>query len=157
MNPVGSRLDTNDEVGKEYGVSKGSVVRLIRINKLIDELKALVDSGDIAIRSGVELSFLSAETQAIVAECAEDGKIDMKKAKALRDAADSEGNIQYETVCGIIYGTAEVKPKPKSVKISHDTYTKYFSEGVKAKEISDTIEKALAFYFANIEEENGDD
>ena len=40
-------------------MSKGSVVRLIRINKLIDELKALVDSGDIAIRAGVELSFLS--------------------------------------------------------------------------------------------------
>lgn len=41
LNPVGSKLDTSESVGKEYGVSKGSVVRLIRINKLIDELKAL--------------------------------------------------------------------------------------------------------------------
>ena len=40
LNPVGSKLDTSESVGKEYGVSKGSVVRLIRINKLIDELKA---------------------------------------------------------------------------------------------------------------------
>ena len=38
------------------------------------------------------------------------------------------------------------------VKISNDTYTKYFSEGVKAKEITETIEKALAFYFENMEE-----
>ena len=48
------------------------------------------------------------------------------------------------------YGVS--KPKPKSVKISNDTYTKYFSEGVKAKEITETIEKALAFYFENMEE-----
>ena len=49
-------------------------------------------------------------------------------------------------------GDGEAKPKPKSVKISNDTYTKYFSEGVKGKEITETIEKALAFYFENMEE-----
>ena len=131
-------------------MSKGSVVRLIRINKLIDELKALVDSGDIAIRAGVELS---EDTQAVVAECAEDSKIDMKKAKMLRASADDEGNIDRYTVESIISGEdGEAKPKPKSVKISNDTYIKYFSEGVKAKEITETIEKALAFYFENMEE-----
>ena len=62
LNPVGSKLDTSESVGKEYGVSKGSVVRLIRINKLIDELKALVDSGELSIRAGVELSFLDRKT-----------------------------------------------------------------------------------------------
>lgn len=154
LNPVGSKLDTSESVGKEYGVSKGSVVRLIRINKLIDELKALVDSGDIAIRAGVELSFLSEDTQAVVAECAEDCKIDMKKAKMLRASADDEGNIDRYTVESIINGEdGEAKPKPKSVKISNDTYTKYFSDGVKAKEITETIEKALAFYFENMEEQ----
>lgn len=151
---VGSKLDTSQEVGKEYGVSKGSVVRLIRIDKLIDELKALVDSGNLAIRAGVELSFLSEDTQSIVAKCAEDSKIDIKTAKKLREAADSEGNIAADTVHSIIYGedTAS-KPKPKSVKINNDTYTKYFSEGAKAKEITETIEKALAFYFANMSED----
>ena len=154
LNPVGSKLDTSESVGKEYGVSKGSVVRLIRINKLIDELKAPVDSGDIAIRAGVELSFLSEDTQAVVAECAEDCKIDMKKAKMLRASADDEGNIDRYTVESIINGEdGEAKPKPKSVKISNDTYTKYFSDGVKAKEITETIEKALAFYFENMEEQ----
>ena len=61
-------------------------------------------------------------------------------------------NISY-TVESIISGEdGEAKPKPKSVKISNDTYTKYFSDGVKAKEITETIEKALAFYFENMEE-----
>ena len=154
LNPMGSKLDTSESIGKEYGVSKGSVVRLIRINKLIDSLKALIDSGDIAIRAGVELSFLSEDTQAVIAECAEDSKIDMKTAKKLREAADSEGNIAPDTVHAILYGEdTEPKAKPKSVKISHDTYTKYFSNGEKPKEITETIEKALAFYFANAESE----
>ena len=153
LNPVGSKLDTSESVGKEYGVSKGSVVRLIRINKLIDELKALVDSGELSIRAGVELSFLSEETQTVVAECAEDCKIDMKTAKKLREAADSEGNIAPDTVHAILYGEdTEPKAKPKSVKISHDTYIKYFRNGEKPKEITETIEKALAFYFENMEE-----
>lgn len=153
LNPVGSKLDTSESIGNKYGVSKGSVVRLIRINKLTDELKALVDSGDIAIRTGVELSFLSEDTQAVVAECAEDCKIDMKNAKKLRASADSEGNIDRDTVQAILYGEdTEPKVKPKSVKISHDIYTKYFSKGEKPKEITDTIEKALELYFKNMED-----
>lgn len=156
LNPLGSRLDTNDEVGKEYGVSKGSVVRLIRINKLIDDLKALVDSGELAIRSGVELSFLSDEAQSIVAEQVEDFKIDMKKAKALREAADSEGNVDTAVIVRIITGTAEVKEKPKSVKISQEVFYKYFEPGTKKAEITETVEKALAFYFANVGEEDSE-
>ena len=153
LNPMGSRLDTNEEVGKEYGVSKGSVVRLIRINKLTDALKALVDSGDIAIRAGVELSFLSEKAQAVVAEQAEDFKVDMKKSKALHDAADKEGNIDTAAIVRIITGTAEVKPKPKSVKISEETFYKYFEPGTKKAQVTETVEKALAFYFANVESE----
>lgn len=145
LNPVGSKLDTSESIGNEYGVSKGSVVRLIRINKLTDELKALVDSG--------ELSFLSEDTQDVVAECAEDCKIDMKSAKMLRASADSEGNINRNTVHAILYGEdTEPKVKPKSVKISYDIYTKYFSNGEKPKEITETIEKALELYFKNMED-----
>lgn len=150
LNPVGSKLDTSESIGNEYGVSKGSVVRLIRINKLIDELKALVDSGDIAIRTGVELSFLSEDTQAVVAECAVEDKIDYKIAKMLRASAESDGYIDRYTVHSIIYGDdSEQTPKPKSVKISNYAYTKYFAEGTKPKEITETIEKALEFYFKN--------
>ncbi|MCM1530628.1 MAG: ParB N-terminal domain-containing protein [Alistipes sp.] len=152
LTPVGSKWDSGKTVGAEYGVSKGSVIRLIRINKLTDKLKSLVDSGDISIRAGVELSFLSAETQEVVAEQAENFKIDMKKAKALREAADGDGNVDTAVIVRIITG-AENKTKSKSVKISSDAYARYFREGIKAKEITETIEKALAFYFKNMEEQ----
>lgn len=151
LTPLGSKLDSGKAIGAEYGLSKGSVIRLIRIDKLIYELKALVDSGDVSIRAGVELSFLSAEAQAEIAEQAANFKIDMKKAKLLREAANGEGNIDRDTIIRIITGAVEVRQKPKSVKISSDTYTRYFSKGVKAKKVTETIEKALAFYFANME------
>ena len=150
--PVGSKLDTSENVGKEYGVSKGSVIRLIRINKLIDRLKTLVDSGELSIHAGVELSFLSEDTQAVVAEFSEDSKIDMKTAKKLHENADSDGKIDRDTVRKIIFGEDTMpKFKPKNVKISSATYTRYFSENVKPKEVMETIEKALEFYFANVE------
>ena len=77
----------------------------------------------------------------------------MKNAKKLRASADSEGNITPETVHAILYGEdTEPKVKSKSVKISHDIYTKYFSNGEKPKEITDTIEKALELYFKNMED-----
>ena len=147
-------MDSGKAVGTEYGLSKGSVIRLMRIDKLSDELKSLVDSGDISIRAGVELSFLSEKAQAVAAEQAENLKIDMKKAKALHDAADNEGNIDTALIVRIITGTADVKAKPKSVKISNDVYSRYFTADMKKKEITETIEKALQFYFANIDTED---
>ncbi len=115
LTPMESKLDSGKAVGAEYGLSKGSVIRLIRIDKLIDELKALVDSGDVSIRAGVELSFLSAEAQAEIAEQAANFKIDMKKAKLLREAADGvavciQKNISAETLRSLC------RKKPASVK-----------------------------------------
>ena len=143
-------LENGENIGREYGVSKGSVIRLIRINKL----KMLVDSRELSIRAGVELSFLSEDTQAVVAEFSEDSKINMKTAKKLHENADSDGKIDRDTVRKIIFGEDTTpKFKPKNVKISNAAYTRYFSENVKPKEVTETIEKTLEFYFANVENE----
>ena len=152
LNPVESKLDSSREVGTEYGMSKASVIRLIRIDKLIKELKILIDSGEIAVRTGVELSFLSEEVQKEVAEQAENYRIDIKTAKKLRESANENGNIESEALLRIIAGVSEDKPKPKSVKISNDVFSRYFGENTKKQEVADTIEKALAYYFANKED-----
>lgn len=146
--PVGEKLDTDDAISEQYGLSSRNVSRLVRINKLINELKVFIDNGSLAIRSGVELSFLSEDTQRIVAEQAEDFKIDMKIAKQLRSSADENGDIDTASIVRIITGTAEIKPKPVSVKISNDIYSKYFTSDMKKKEITETIEKALEMYFS---------
>lgn len=70
--------------------------------------------------------------------------------KMLRASAESDGYIDRDTVHDLIY-SENSKPvlKPRSVKISNDTYVKYFRNGTKPKEIAETIEKALEFYFKN--------
>ena len=148
--PVGEKLDTDDALSEQYGLSSRNVSRLLRINKLIYELKILVDNGSLAIRSGVELSFLSEESQLIVAEQADDFKIDMKIAKQLREATDENGDVDTADIIRIITGTSDVKPKPISVKISNDIFSKYFSPDMKKKEINETVEKALKMYFSNV-------
>ena len=140
---------SREKVGEEYGLSRNSVARLVRVSKLIGSLKELVDNGTIAIRTAVNLSYLSEQVQSDVADLATDNKIDMKKSEQLKAQADENGDIPHDTLVGIITGITEDKPKPKSVKISSDTFTKYFEADTKSAEITETIEKALEFYFAN--------
>ena len=147
--PMGEKLDTDDALSEQYGLSSRNVSRLLRINKLIDELKNLIDNGTLAVRSGVELSFLSKETQLEISELAEDYKIDMKKAKLLRESADNDGNVWNTDIIRILDGKKNNADKGKSVKISNDIYSRHFEPTAKPKEIAETIEKALEMYFSS--------
>lgn len=152
--PVGTKLENGDckqNIADNYGMGRTSVARLIRIDKLIEELKTLIDSGVLAVRSGVELSFLSAETQSEIAELAEDYKVDMKKAKLLRESADENGNVSNADIIRILDGKKSVD-KGKSVKISNDVFSRYFEPTAKPKEIAETVEKALELYFKSKQE-----
>lgn len=152
--PVGTKLENGDckqNIADNYGMGRTSVARLIRIYKLIDELKTLIDSGILAVRSGVELSFLSAEIQSEIAELAEDYNVDMKKAKLLRESADENGIISNADIIRILDGKKSAD-KGKSVKIRSDVFSRYFEPTVKPKEIAETVEKALELYFKSKQE-----
>lgn len=146
--PLVQKLITRDAISEEYSMSGRNIARLIRIDKLIDELKVLIDNGVLAVRSGVELSFLSKETQLEISELAEDYKIDMKKAKLLRESADNDGNVSNADIIRILDGKKNNADKGKSVKISNNIYSRYFEPTAKPKEIAETIEKALEMYFS---------
>lgn len=147
--PMGEKLNTSNSLSEEYSMSSRNISRLLRINKLINELKDLIDNGSLAIRSGVELSYLSENTQLDIAELTEEYSIDMKKAKLIRETADKKGNISNSDLIRILDGKKNTADKGKSVKISNDTFSKYFETGTKNKVITETIEKALEYYFAN--------
>ena len=148
---IDTKIDSNKQIADDYGMSRRSVARLLRIDKLIKPLKKQLDEAIIGTYAAVELSYLSEATQEIVAECTESDGINIKTAKKLREAAESDGYIDRNTVHSIIYPDKEdSKSNEKSVKISTSTYTKYFKRGTKPKEITETIEKALEFYFKNM-------
>lgn len=47
--------NSREQIAKEYGLSRNTVARLLRIDKLCDGLKKWVDDGLVSIRAGVEL------------------------------------------------------------------------------------------------------
>lgn len=148
--PVGKKFETSmGQVGKEYNLSKNSVARYLRISKLPVEFKELVDQGKIAIRAGVDLSYLREESldivHAIVTE--ENFKIDMKRARDLR-GADKKAPLTFDSAQGIIRG--EKKEKPKPPKYWGKVFIKHFKSDQEELEVMCIIDKALAMYYKSL-------
>ena len=144
---------TRDATAEEYGISSSKVARLLRVNKLIDEFKALVDKGNIKLRSAVDISFMTEEQQKLtysVMVKLNVNVIDMKTAKQLREIASSYAVVSEELITEVLTGEygRDDEPKDKGMKITLPTaaYKRYLSSYSK-KEANEIIEKALALYF----------
>ena len=153
-------IRTRDMAAEEYGISHATVARLLRINELSNELKTMVDDGNIKIRPAVELSYIPKEMQAVLVKLMSEQEvsvIDMKMAKQLREISASYASPSEETISEVLNGTygAEEKPvkeKGEKVTIPKATYSRYLGSYSK-KEANLIIEKALAYYFEKNEEE----
>lgn len=156
--PMDKKLRTHETIGNEYNLSQASVARYLRIDKLSDAIKDLVDEGKIAMRAGVDLSYLSQENQEMVEAIISENtfKVDMKKAALLRKH-EKEGNLNWNTAQKIISGdmlksTGKVKP----FKLQPTIISKYFNPNEDKKAIEKTIEKALEFYFSQMKNQSHD-
>ena len=138
-------------VGEEYGLSKDSVARLIRINKLIPQLKPWVDSKQLAVRAAVELSYIPENGQELIFNICKDMsndkkmfmKIDTKRAALLRKAFQDNPEISRNEVIRLFSD----KPKKRAIKINPEIYSRYFKEETDETEIIEVIEKALEYFF----------
>jgi ParB family chromosome partitioning protein len=156
--PLDHKLKTRDKLGEEYGLSPRSITRYIRLNYLNNALKDLVDEGKIAMRAGVDLSYLSEDNQEMVeAIISEDTfKVDMKKAALIR-RYERENKLNWNSAKQIISGevlksTGKVKP----FKLQPTIISKYFNPNDDKKAIEKTIEKALEFYFSQMKNQSHD-
>lgn len=149
--PEGNKLNTTSEkLGSEYGMSKNSIARLLRIDKLIDGLKPLVDDGTIPIRAAVNVSYLDEDIQYMLIKLARIHKLDIKKSEQLREYSKFQ-ELNQITVVKILTGKINEKPKAntKTIKIDKGLFEKYFDKDTKSEEVSATIERALNEYFKN--------
>lgn len=155
---VEHKLKSRDKISDEYGLSRAKVARYIRIANLVDDLISKVDTGEIAFLAAYDLSFVEdSDKQQRIADFMEydSYKLDMKKAELLREYYDKSA-LSDKTIVQILSGEKTRKPKsdkPKPVKIKPAVITKYFIAGESPKEIEDTIDKALALYFENQQNE----
>ena len=144
-------------VGENYGLSKDSVARLVRINTLDEQLKSFIDEGDISVRAGVNLSYLQPSQQQILIQIMLDcvnTKISMKQSELLRQLSSqnnlTENNIREIVLLGKLSNNSDTAPrKPIKVKISADIGAKYFPPNLDEDKVREIIELALEQYFAD--------
>ena len=146
---VANKKKTITKVGLEYGLSKDTIARYLRVRYLIPTLKSLLDDGSIAFVTSVTLSYLKEAEQELVADCIERNSfnIDMKKANALRQFS-KKGKLSDENAYKIISGGITPKPnRTPTVKVDKAVYARYFKPNQPAKEVQEIVEKALVMYF----------
>jgi len=144
--PPTEKHNSREIVGEEYGLSRNTVARLLRINKLHEGIKTWVNDGKISVRAAVELSYMDGKTQEELYRINTDSetgtmsrKISEKMARKLRNAADKN------TVVRILSGE-EKTSDTKAVRINSEVYDRYF-RGMNTKEIATVVEQALESYF----------
>ncbi len=134
------KLKKRDGLGEEYGLSGRTVANLLRVNKLIPELREWLDFGKLNFMAAVQLSYAPEEIQKTV--CTLGRPINKEMAVKLR----KEG-VTISDVINIVCGTQKKSVATvKSVKISEDLYEKYF-KGADSKAVENVVAKALAAWF----------
>jgi len=152
---LGKKLNNVVKLGGDYGLSKNSVARYLRINKLIDPLKNRLDNGDFGIVPAVDISYLSDEEQENLNNLLEnsDYKLDMKKAAQLRESSEKKA-LNANNIEEIFTGIAKKKnnsSKVQKITLKSKTVSRFFSPEDKPDEIEAEIIEALEFYRAHKE------
>ncbi|MBO5239162.1 MAG: ParB N-terminal domain-containing protein [Lachnospiraceae bacterium] len=146
LSPMGTKGNLRD-AGDAYELSKNTVGRYLRIYTLTSELKDRMDMDEIALRAGVEISYLTEEHQQQLDDLLDAYKVDIKKAQDLRKL-EMQGKLNEDSMKDILSGKQLKKPgRPKAFKIQGMIIQKYFKEGTRQKEIEEVIEAALEAYF----------
>jgi len=148
---IAHKLKSRDIVAQEYGLSKDTVARYLRVNQLNQSLKTLIDNGNIGFIPAVTLSHLNEAEQIAVADCIskQNLSVDMKKADLLRKHSE-KGRLDEDAIIRILSSNVVHKPnRTPTVKIHKTVYAKYFKPNQSAREIENIVEKALEMYFGN--------
>lgn len=151
-----SNGNSREKVAEEYGLGRNTIARLVRISKLCDGILAWLDKGQLAVRAGVDLSYLTAEEQSTLLEIntADNNDMLMKISEAqARDLRVLSVDCKKENLelAGnqMLKVLAIKKKKPdKKIAISPNTYKKYFT-GKSNDEIQQIVEQALEMFYSD--------
>lgn len=136
---------SNEELAASSPDSRSQIQRYIRLTELIPPVLDMVDSGKIAFRPAVELSYLSKEQQQSLYDTMECEDCTPSLAQAIKMKEFSrDGKLTEEVILSIMQ---EEKPNQREqFKMPKERISKYFAPGTPAQKIEDTIIKALELY-----------
>ena len=136
---------TNELLAKQVGESRETIRRFIRLTELITPILEMVDDGKIAMRPAVELSYLPKEHQQALLETMQFEDCTPSHAQAIKLRKFSEeGRLNEDVILSIL--SEEKGNQKEQFRMPRERISKYFSPGTPAKQIEDTIVKALELY-----------
>ena len=139
------KKSSREILAEQAGESHEQIRKYIRLTELITPILDMVDSGKIAIRPAVELSYLPKEQQTVLLDTMqlEDCTPSHAQAIKMRKFAD-EGRLNEDVILSIL--SEEKGNQKEQFRMPKERISKYFSPGTPAKQMEDTIVKALELY-----------
>lgn len=133
--------NTLEEISEDAGESAKTVQRYIALSKLTDGLLAMVDEKKLAIRAGVELSYLKDKEQEWVEIIMNEEEVLVSPDQASKIRNYSQNK---ELTKGLVHEIlSEEKPKPRKVSLKTETINQYFDDDYSSEEIEETIIRLL--------------
>ena len=146
LSPVGTKLErSSDELTAETGDSRNQIHRYIRLTHLIPPLLDLVDSGKIAFRPAVELSYRTEEEQNSLLDSISSEQSTPSLAQALKMKEFSQnGRLNADVILSIM---CEQKPNQKEkISFQSERLKPFIPKNFTAKQTEDYVIKALEYY-----------
>ena len=143
--PLGEKLYSVDKLSQDVPDSARQIHRYIRLTELIEPILDMVDAKKIALRPAVELSYLSQDQQEMLLDTMQLQDCTPSHAQAIKMRKFAEeGRLNEDVILSIM--SEEKGNQKEQFRIPRERINKYFSPGASAKQIEDTIIKALELY-----------
>lgn len=138
-----TKLRTDEKMAQEFGQSRATIQRFIRLTYLIPELLEMVDQKQLAFNPAVELSYLSEEQQNQFIEAMEYAQAtpSLSQAQRLKKLA-ADGMCSLDAMCAVM--SEEKKDMLDKVTFKGDELRKFFPKSYTPKQMQETIIKLLA-------------
>ena len=146
--------ESRENINDEFHLSSSTIKRYLRIYKLTDNWKQMLDRGSIAIRTAVNISYLDTKEQEMLYGLVEEKGLSISENESISIKENKKlGNITRELLTRILCPIVNEEPTRKQVKkkaiyrMNPVVFSKFFTEEQEMDEIEDIVEKALEQYF----------
>lgn len=145
LSPVGTKLNSGNELAGNTGESRNQIYRYIRLTNLVPELLEFVDEGRMKMRPAVELSYLDEEAQRNIVD-----EIDLNDAMPSHDQTIrmrkmfNDGKLTAEAITAIM---SEEKPNQRDkVVIRGERFERLIPKNLPISKREEYVCNALEHY-----------
>lgn len=141
---VGTNYRADVDLAQQVGESKNNVHRYIRLTEVIPELLDMIDRGNIAVMTGVDISYIDPKIQKWLYEyIKENGVLKSYQVAALRDELSKDEDLSHADVISILNGNMPGRKPAMRVNFTSNQLRKYFPAYYTADEAKKVIEQLL--------------